>query len=86
MDTALEFVDNKRSVWNSPRVYGRIDVAKIPLVRRDLAIRLHVPFPSQQVELLLRECRINDSERNAMECSVQSSEEGIFPSFITNKR
>jgi hypothetical protein len=42
-----------------PCVYWRIDVAEVPLVRWDLAIRLHVPFAREQVELLLGKGRIN---------------------------
>jgi hypothetical protein len=42
-----------------PCVYWRVDVTKVPLVGWDLAIRLHVPFAREQVQLLLCEGRIN---------------------------
>lgn len=27
-----------------PGMNGRVDIGKVPFIRRDLAIRLHVPF------------------------------------------
>ena len=38
-----------------PRVHGRIHVAERPLVRRDLAVRVHVPLAQEQDELRLGE-------------------------------
>jgi len=45
----------------SPSVNRRIDVSKIPLICGNLTIGLHVPLPSEQVELLLGKRGINDS-------------------------
>lgn len=61
-------------------MHRRIDVAEIPLVRRDLSIGLHVPFPCQQVQLFLCKGRVYDSQRDTMEGRVPSSEEGVLPS------
>src|SRR5215467_2961610 len=37
-----------------PRVDGRVDVAEVPLIGRDLATRVQVDLAQQQLELLLR--------------------------------
>ena len=63
-----------------PSMYGGIDVSKVPLVRWDLPIWLHVPLSRQQVELLLRERRVDHRERNTVECGIPSCEKRIFPS------
>ena len=41
------------------RVDGRVDVAKIPLVCRQLAVRVYVEFVQQHFELLLGEIGID---------------------------
>src|SRR5215813_11639004 len=43
----------------SPRVNRRIHIAERPLVSRQLAVRVHVPFAQHQHELIFRELRIN---------------------------
>ena len=48
-----------------PRVHGRIHVAEVPLVRRHLSGRMQVPLLQQEQELLLREVRIDERQRNA---------------------
>ena len=60
-------------------MHGRIHVREIPFVSGNLPIRLHVPFPRQQIELLFCKSGINDSERYAMESGIPSSEKWIFP-------
>lgn len=56
-----------------------VDIAKVPFIGGNLAIRLHVPFPSEQVELLLGKRRVHDSQWNAVESSIPSCKEGVFP-------
>ena len=55
----LDLVDAHRR----PRVHRRIDVAERPLVRRDLAVGVHVPLAREQEQLLLREVGIDHRER-----------------------
>ena len=57
----------------------RVDVTEVPFVRRDLTIRLHVPLAREQVELLLRKRRVDQGQRDAMECRIPGREEGVFP-------
>jgi len=44
----------------SPSVYRGIDVSEVPLIRGNLTVRLHVPLPSKQIELLLSERGVNN--------------------------
>src|SRR5690606_26321823 len=64
----------------SPGVHRRVDVREVPFVGRNLAIGIHIPFTSQQIQLLLRKGGINNGERDAMESSVPCSKERVFPS------
>lgn len=57
----------------------RVDIAKVPLVRRNLTIGLHVPLSRKQIKLLLCKSRVDHSKRNTVESGVPSSEEGVFP-------
>ncbi len=54
-DALLDLVDAP----GRPGVDGRVDVAEGPLVGRDLAVGVHVPFPEEQHELLLGEVRVH---------------------------
>ena len=62
-----------------PRVDGRIDVAEGKLVGRDLAVRVHVPFAQKELELLLREVRIDFRKRHHVEGEIPSREPRILP-------
>ena len=62
-----------------PRVHGRVDVAKGPLVCRNLTVRMHVPFAQQENELLLRKVAIDESQRNAVKGEIPGGVPGIFP-------
>ena len=75
----VEFRESEPLWDDAPCMYRRVHIAEVPLVRRDLAVWLHVPLPSEQVQLLLREFRINDGEGYAMESGVPCSEEWILP-------
>jgi len=56
-----------------------VDVAEIPLIRRNLAIRFHIPFPSKQIQLFLRKRRVNDSQGYTVKGSIPCSKKGVFP-------
>ena len=64
---------------DAPGVHGRVHVAKVPFVCRDLAVGLHVPLAREEIELLLRERRVDERERDAVERRVPSREERVFP-------
>lgn len=76
MQLSLDLKDPKRS----PSMYGGIDVAEIPFICRNLAVGFHVPLAGEQIQLFLRKGRVNYSQRDAMECSIPSREERVFPS------
>ena len=62
-----------------PGVHRRIDVAERPLVGRQLAVGMHVPFAQQQDELLLGELGIDQRQRHAVEGQVPGGVPGILP-------
>ena len=62
-----------------PRDYGRIDVAKIPFVGRDLPVRMLVPFAYDQIELPFGELRIDQGERDAVEGQVPRGVPRVLP-------
>ena len=61
------------------REHGRIHVAKIPFVRWELAVRVHVPLAQHQNDLILGELRIDVRERRAMKAQVPRGEPGELP-------
>jgi len=60
-------------------MHGRIDVSEGELVRRDLTVRVHVPLPQHQDELLLGELRVNHREGNGVEGEIPGREPGVLP-------
>ncbi len=50
---------------DGPGVDRRIDVGEVPLVGRELAVRVHVPLAQQQQELVFREVRIDRRRRGS---------------------
>jgi hypothetical protein len=60
-------------------VHGRIDVTEVPLVGRNLPVRVQIVVPQHQIELLLGEVAINDHERDHVEGQIPGSEPGILP-------
>ena len=57
----------------------RIYIAKRPLVRRHLPIRMHVPLAREKHQLLLGELRIDECQRERVKCQVPGGVPGIFP-------
>lgn len=51
----------------SPGVDGRVDITEVPLVSGQLSVGVHVPFTSEEVELLLGKLRIDHGERDTVE-------------------
>ncbi len=62
-----------------PGVDRRVHVTEGPFVRRKLAVGMHVPLSSEQHELVLRELRVDQRERNAMEGEIPGGVPGILP-------
>ena len=63
----------------SPRVRRRVDVVERELVRRDLTVRMHVPFAQQQDELLFRELWVEPRERHHLKGDVPRRIPRILP-------
>src|SRR5262249_11901017 len=54
----------------APGMHWLIDVAERPFVGRYLAIRVHVPLPRQQHELLFGELRVDQRQRDRVEGEI----------------
>src|SRR6266536_4848134 len=67
-----------------PGVDGRIHITKSKFVSRHLAVRVHVPFAQEKIELPLREMRIDFRKRNHVESEIPCCEPGIFP-FVRHR-
>ena len=65
-------------------VHGGIDVAEGPLVGWDLAVRVHVPLPQHEQELLLGEAGVDQAEGDAMEGQVPGRVPGVLP-FVRHR-
>jgi hypothetical protein len=46
-------------IQRSPGGHRRVDVTKVPLVRRDLAVRVHIPSTEQELHLFFGEVDVN---------------------------
>ena len=75
LDARGNFVDAP----GSPGVHGRIHVGKIPLVGRQLAVRMHVPFAQKEHELILGVIGIDQGHGDAMESEIPGGVPGILP-------
>src|SRR6202035_6046408 len=53
-----------------PRVHRRVDVAEVPLVSRQLPVRVQVAVVKQQLKLLLGERDVDGGEGHRMESEV----------------
>ena len=62
-----------------PRVHGRVHVVERPLVRGKLAARVHVPLARELHELVLREIRIDQPQRDHVEREVPRREPRVLP-------
>ena len=75
---ALLSVDLKDAP-RGPGVHRRVHVAERPLVGGKLPVRVHVPLAREQHELLLRELRIDERERQAVKREIPGGVPGVFP-------
>jgi hypothetical protein len=50
----------------SPRIHGRVDIAKRPFIGRKLAVWMHVVGQQHELDLLLREIGVNQGQRHAV--------------------
>ena len=62
-----------------PGVDRRIDVAEIPLVGRELAVRVHVPLAAEQDELALGPLEVHPASGHAVKGRVPGREPGVLP-------
>ena len=74
-DLGLALVDPQRR----PRRHRRVDVAEVPLVGRDLAVRVQVARVQEQLDLLLGEVDVDQRQRRAVEGEVPGREPGVLP-------
>src|SRR5580692_5990139 len=63
----------------SPRMNGRIHIAKSPFVSRQLPVRMHVPLAEKKNELVLRKIGIDQRERDTVESEIPRGIPGILP-------
>ena len=66
-------------VQGRPGVDGGIHVAEVPLVRRDLPVRMGVETPQHQQELLLREVEVDEPEGEGVEGEVPGGIPRVLP-------
>ena len=72
---------------NAPRRPGqhrRVDVVEIPLVGRDLAVGMLIPFAHDEIELRFGEFDVDQREREAMKGQVPRCVPGKFP-FVRHR-
>ena len=62
-----------------PGMHRRIDVAEVPFVGRQLAVRVHVPLAQDQQQLPLGKFRVDQREGDGMERAVPGGEPRVLP-------
>ncbi len=62
-----------------PRMHRRIEVGELPLVRRDLPVRVLELLEQHEPELLLREIRVDQRNGDGVKGEVPGREPGVFP-------
>ena len=63
----------------SPRLHRRVDVVEGPLVRGERAVRMLEPLAAEERQLVLRECRVDVGERDAVKRHVPRGEPRVLP-------
>ena len=74
-EVALHLVEEE----GGPGVDGRVHVAEVPLVGRDLPVRVGVEAAQHQQELLLGEVEVDERERDRVERQVPGGVPGVLP-------
>ena len=64
---------------DGPGVDRRVEVGKLPLVGRELAVGVLELLEEQEPELVLGEVGVDQGERDALEGEVPGREPGVFP-------
>src|SRR5215470_3013508 len=62
-----------------PRVYRRVDVVKVPLVGRHLAVGMEVMVAEEQPQLLLGEVNVHQRQGNGVKGRVPDGIPGVLP-------
>ena len=63
----------------SPGMHRRVDVVEVSLVRGQLPVRVHVPLPEQQQQLVFCELGIDEGQRYAVKGQIPCSIPRILP-------
>src|SRR2546425_1141401 len=69
-------------VVNTPYCPGMnrwIEIRELPLVSRDLAVRMLKLLKEQMPQLVLRKLRIHQRERHAMKCQIPGGKPRVLP-------
>ena len=80
-EVALAFLRLLQTVGEDrgPGMHRRIDVAEIPLVGGNLAVRVHVVFAEHEAELLLAEVEVHQSQGQDVEGEVPGRVPRVLP-------
>ena len=62
-----------------PADHGRVDVVKVPLVGRILAVSMLIPFATHAQQLPLGKCRVDLGDRHAVKREIPGGIPGILP-------
>src|SRR5450631_3040898 len=92
MEDALQEVNVARSARSAdlidtpggPGMDRWVDVRKSKFVSRNLAVRMHVPLPQKQLQLLFREGGVKMGKWQHVEREIPSGKPGILP-FIRHR-
>src|SRR5690606_16171940 len=77
--TAVYFFIDIINAESRPCVYGRIYITEIPLIGRQLAVRMDIPFLGEQAKLVFCELRINKRKGHTVKCKIPGCEPRVFP-------
>ena len=84
MEDAREEVRVPRAIdrehaQRGPRMHRRVHVTEAPLVRRQLAVRVHEPFATEKKELVFGGRGVEVGERDAMEAQIPRRVPWVLP-------
>ena len=70
---------DREDLQRRPGLDRRVDVVERPFVRGQRAVRMLEPLAAEQRQLVLRECRIDMRERDAVEREIPRREPRVLP-------
>ena len=76
---AVQAAVDLKDAMDGPGVDRRVDITEGPFVGRHLAVRVHVPFAQEELQLALGEARIDHRHRDHMESRIPGGIPGILP-------